>query len=148
VECKVKLAWLTCDVSACVPGDAELSVKLSAGDGKPGKEAAVVEAAKKKIPVPIDLHFGVNEVDGRLTLSFIPKLSSNGEIDLTGVSAFPATPDVVDPGSPIEFKKDADSWAATVKKSEYADGPAAFFDMVLAGGRLEQPLLVSWRAKK
>lgn len=148
VECKVKLAWLTCDDSACVPGDAELSVTLPAGEGKPGKEAAVVEAAKKKIPMPIDLHFGVNEVDDRLTLSFIPKLTSNADIDLTGVSAFPTTPDVVDPGSPIEFKKDADSWAATVKKSEYADGPAALLDMVLAGGKLEQPLLVSWRAKK
>lgn len=147
-ECKVKLAWLTCDESACVPGDAELSVKLPAGDGKPGKDAAVVEAAKKKIPVPLDLHFGVNEVDDLLTLSFIPKLTSNADIDLTGFSAFPATPDVVDPGKPIEFKKDGDAWVATVKKNEYADGPVALLDIVLAGGKLKQPLLLSWRAKE
>jgi len=149
-ECKVKLAWLTCDDSACVPGDAELSVKLAAGDGEQGTEAEVIAEAKKKIPVPINLHFGVNEEKNQLTLSFIPKLVSSVDIDLTGVSAFPATPDTVDPGSPIKFEKTkgADSWVATVKKSEYADGPVTLLDMVLAGGKLAQPLLVSWGAKK
>lgn len=147
-ECRVKLAWLTCDERACVPGDAELSVKLRAGDGKVGKDSAVVAAAKTKIPKPINLHFMVKEEKNQLTLSFLPGLFSHEDIDLTGFSAFPATPDVVDPGNLIEFKKDGDAWVATVKKNEYADGPATLLDIVLAGGKLKQPLLLSWRAEK
>ncbi len=144
-ECKVKLAWLTCDDSACVPGDAELSVKLAAGDGKPGKEAAVIEAAKKKIPVPPaqDLLFGVEEREGRLILFVL-----SSEVDLAGVSAFPTTPDVIDPAEPLTFEKGKDAWIATGKKSEYLDGAATRLDIVVAGGKLKQPLLLSWRAEK
>lgn len=148
VECKVKLAWLTCDDSACVPGDAELSVKLAAGDGVAAKDAVLIAEAAKKIPVPIELQLMVNEEKNLLALTLIPKLVSTETIDLAGVSAFPATPDVVDPGSLIEFKKTGDSWMATVKKNEYADGPATLLDIVLADGNLEHPLVVSWRAKK
>lgn len=144
-ECKVKLAWLTCDDSACVPGDAELSVKLPAGDGKPGKEAVVIEAAKKKIPVAPDqdLLFSVEEREGRLIL-----LVLSSEVDLAAVSAFPATPDVIDPAEPLTFEKGKDAWIATGKKNEYAEGPATRLDLVLAGGKLERPLLLSWQAKK
>ena len=143
-ECKVKLAWLTCDESACVPGDAELSVKLEAGTGKPGKEAAAVEAAKK-IPVPPaqDLLFGVEEREGRLILSVL-----SSEIDLAGVSAFPATPDVIDPAEPLTFEKGKDAWMASGKKSEYLKGPVTQLDIVVSGGKLKQPLLLSWRAEE
>ncbi len=148
-ECKVKLAWLTCDDSACVPGDAELSVKLPAGDGKPGKEAAVVEAARGKMPaVPPDRDplfevLGAEERESRLIL-----IVQGSDVDLAGVSAFPATPDVIDPAEPLIFEKGKDAWIATVKKSEYLDGPATQLDIVLAGGKLKQPLLLSWRAEK
>lgn len=144
VECKVKLAWLTCDEDACVPGDAELSLKLPAGDGKAGKDSELMKAAGEKIPVEKELGFIVRENGDRLTLLFIDA----GEVDLSGVAAFPATPDVIDPADPIEIGKSRHAWMASVKKNEYADGPVTRLDIVLAGGKLQRPLLVSWQAKK
>lgn len=143
-ECKVKLAWLTCDDSACVPGDAELSVTLAAGDGKPGKDSERVKAAEQKIPAKKELGFMVRENGDQMTLLFIDA----DDIDLSNVSAFPATPDVVDPADPIKIGKTRDAWLASVKKSEYAEGPATQLDIVLSGGKLERPLVVSWRAKE
>jgi DsbC/DsbD-like thiol-disulfide interchange protein len=148
VECRVKLVWLTCNDNSCVPGDAELSLKLPAGDGSAAGSADFITEAAGKIPQAADLQFRVGEEKGRLTLSLNPQLTSKDGLDLAGVSAFPATPDVVDPGSPIEFKKTGDAWVATVKKNEYAEGPATLLDIVLAGGKLENPLVVSWRAKE
>lgn len=144
-ECKVKLAWLTCDESACVPGDAELSVKLPAGDGKPGKEAAVIEAARRKIPVPPDqdLLFGVEERKGELILLVLAT-----EVDLAGVSVYPAIPDVIDPSVALTFERGKDAWIARGRKSEYLQGPATQLDIVVAGGKLKQPLLLSWRAEE
>ena len=86
----------------------------------------------------------VRENGDQLTLFFIDA----GEIDLSEVSAFPATPDVVDPADPIDIGKTRDAWMAYAKKSEYAEGPATQLDIVLSGGKLAQPLLLSWRAKK
>lgn len=144
-ECKVKLTWLTCDENACVPGDAELSVKLPAGDGKPGKDSEFVKAAGGKIPAKMDVGFIVRESEDQLTLIFVDA----GEIDLSNVSAFPATPDVVDPADPIKiWNRTIDTWMASVKKSEYAEGPVTQLDIVVAGGKLKQPLLLSWRAEK
>jgi DsbC/DsbD-like thiol-disulfide interchange protein len=143
-ECKVKLAWLTCDDSACVPGDAELSVKLPAGKGEAGKEAAQIAAAELKIPEKAELGLMVVEGGESLSLFFLDA----DEMDLSLVSAFPATSDVIDPADPMEIGKTRDAWMASVKKSEYAEGPATQLDIVLSGGKLKKPLLVSWRAKK
>jgi DsbC/DsbD-like thiol-disulfide interchange protein len=143
-ECKVKLAWLTCDDSACVPGDAELSLTLAAGDGAAGKDAAQIDAAELKIPEKAEL--GLMVVEGRESLSLI--FLNADEMDLSLVSAFPATSDVIDPADPMKIGKTRDAWMASVKKSEYAEGPATQLDIVLAGGELKRPLLVSWRAKK
>ncbi len=145
VEFKVKVSWLTCDDSACVPGDAELAVTLPAGEGKPGKDVAAIFAAEKKIAKPAEgVTLTVEEAGETLTL----RVDGPETLDLSASSAFPATPDVVDPAAPIVFKKTKAGWIATVKKNEYAEGPPTLFDIVLAGGLLEKPLAVSWRAKK
>lgn len=145
VECKVKLAWLTCDDSACVPGDAELSVKLAAGAGEAGPEASIVAAAAGKIPRPAesDWMLDVDEEKGDVVLGL-----NAGASDLTGISVFPATPDVVDPAAKIDFTRGENGWTARTKKSEYLDGAIARLDLVLAGGKLERPVLLSWQAKK
>lgn len=67
-ECKVKLAWLTCGDSSCVPGDVELSLTLPAGDGGTGDGAPVIAKAAEKIPVPGKGRFRVMDADGGLTL--------------------------------------------------------------------------------
>lgn len=144
-ECKVKLSWLTCDDSACVPGDVELSMRLPAGDAAAGSDAAVLATAAKKIPQTApDTTLTVTEADGLLTLN----LAAPAELDLTGGAVFPVTREVVDAAAPITFVRGKDAWTATVKKNEYADGPATLLSIVIAGGKLSQPLTVTWRSEK
>ena len=53
------------------------------------------------------------------------------------------------PADPLVFSRSGGpSWTAVAKKNEYADGPVALLDIVLAGGKLERPLIVSWRKEK
>ncbi|WP_265594241.1 protein-disulfide reductase DsbD domain-containing protein [Haloferula sp. BvORR071] len=144
-ECKVKLSWLTCDEKACVPGDVELAVKLAPGDGAPGKDAAALTAAAKKIPQPLQgAALKVEEADKALKLT----ITAPAGVDLDGAQAFPATEQVVDAADPLKFARSADGWTATAKKSEYATGAPTLLDIVLAGGKLERPLVVSWQAAK
>lgn len=144
-ECKVKLSWLTCNDSACVPGDVELSVKLPAGDGSPGAGAKALAAAAKKIPTPAEATtLAVAEVGKTLTLT----LSTPESLDLSGAKAFPATPQVVSDTADIVFEKKGATWVAEVPKNEYAEGSPTLFDIVLSGGKLSAPLSVSWRGKK
>lgn len=144
-ELKAKVAWLTCNDDSCVPGDAELSLKLPPGEGKPGGEVAAIFQALKKIPQPMEgAELVVEEAGDTLTL----RLKTPPAVDLQGSLILPATPEVVDPAAKIVFKKAKAEWIATVKKNEYAEGPPALLDIVLVGGMLEKPYAVSWRAKK
>ncbi len=144
-ECKVKLSWLTCNDSACVPGDVELSMKLPAGDGSAGKEAPVVAAASAKIPAASPgMSLDVQDKGKTLVLTLtVPK-----DLDLEGASAFPATPEVIDAAAPLVFQRSGETWTVTAPKNEYAEGPATLLEVVLAGGKLSKPLTVSWRSKK
>ncbi|MCW1923999.1 protein-disulfide reductase DsbD family protein [Luteolibacter arcticus] len=150
-ELKVALSWLTCNESACVPGDAEVSVNLPAGDGAASKDAAVLAAAEKKIPAPVkDLVMSVTEEsDKMVVITLQAHLSIIGKFDPVGSSLFPATPEVIEAGEkPVFVKTGADNWTAKAKKNEYAEGPATLLDIVLTGGKLERPLIVSWRKEK
>lgn len=143
-DVKVALSWLTCNESACVPGDVALSLKLSAGDGAASKDAAVIAEADKKIPKVVDSSAAkVSEKDGQVVLAFtVP-----GGVDLEGSQAFPATPEVVDAGAPIVLKKSEEGWTASAPKDEYANGPAKAYDLVLSGGKLPHPVTIQWRGK-
>jgi DsbC/DsbD-like thiol-disulfide interchange protein len=145
VELKAKVSWLTCDDSACVPGDAELSLKLPAGAGTSGGDVAAISQAAKKVPVTMEgAELTVEEAAGTLTL----RLKTPETVNLQGCVVYPATPEVVDPSATIVFKRAKAEWIATVKKNEYAEETPTLLDIVLAGGMLEKPYLVSWRAKK
>jgi DsbC/DsbD-like thiol-disulfide interchange protein len=145
-ECKVELAWLTCDENACVPGEAELAVEIPAGDGAAGTAAALLAEAGKLIPVPLEgLELEVAEKDGKW-VGLV--LHAPAGFDPTGCSVFPATPDVIDAAAEPGFVKNQDVWTAVARKNEYADGPATRLDLVLAGGKLSQALVVSWRSAK
>ncbi|MCW1887833.1 protein-disulfide reductase DsbD family protein [Luteolibacter flavescens] len=143
-ELKVALSWLTCSGDACVPGDVELSVKLDAGDGAAAKDAAVLAEADKKIPKAVkESTATVAEKDGQVVMTF----TLPGDLDIDGILAFPATPEVVDAGAPIVLKKSEEGWTASAPKNEYADGPAKAYDLVLSGGKLAQPVIVQWIGK-
>ncbi|MCU0797018.1 MAG: hypothetical protein MUF31_13920 [Akkermansiaceae bacterium] len=141
VSLAAEVAWLTCDDSACVPGDATLSLDLDAGAGEPTPEAVEIEAALDRVPQPMDgASLVVKEEAGKLLLT--ARLPA--ELDASGASWMPATPSVVDLAEPIQAVRDGDSWTATVKKHEYASGPATALELVLSGGKLQAPLLLSW----
>ncbi len=52
VELKAHVAWLECE-ELCVPGSGDVSAKFVIGNAtKPSKDAALIEAAQKKLPQP------------------------------------------------------------------------------------------------
>jgi thiol:disulfide interchange protein DsbD len=137
-DVKVKLSWLTCNENACVPGDADLTLKLTPGESALGKG---IDAALEKIPVTqTGAALAVEEKGDAVNL----RLTLPGGIDGSGLSAYPATTQAVDAGAKLEFTKDGDAWVTTAKKSEYAEGPLTKLELVLAGGKLPHPLTVTW----
>jgi len=143
---KVELSWLTCNDSACVPGDVELSLKIPAGDGAPGKAAEALAAAAKKMPVSAEgSTLEVKEGEGgKLLLT----LTGPESLDLTGAKAYPATPQVVADTAELVFEKKNGAWVAEVPKNEYAEGKVTLLEVVLHGEKLSAPLSVTWRAAK
>ncbi|QJE97887.1 protein-disulfide reductase DsbD domain-containing protein [Luteolibacter luteus] len=142
---KVKLSWLTCNDSACVPGDVELSLKLPAGDGASGQSGEAIAAAKKKMPAPAkDTSLTLEENGDNLTLT----IKGPESLDLTGAKAFPATPQVVADTTDLVFERKEGVWVAEAPKNEYAEGQIALLDIVLYGGKVAEPLSVTWRAAK
>lgn len=141
-EVKVRLSWLTCNDSACVPGDAELSLRLSEGAARDGENAGTLEEASKRIPQEAgDIDLKVEESGGRVVLN----VTAPESIDLEGAVAYPATPQALDPGSEIIFARKGAVWTAEASKNEYAEGELSLLNIVLTGGKLDRPLAVSWR---
>lgn len=144
-EVKVKLSWLTCNDSACVPGDADLSLRLKPGEKGEGEIARILAEAGKLVPQPsVEMNLEVQESDDRVIL----RLSAPESVDLEGVVAFPATPQVLDPGTEITFSRKGEIWSAEAPKNEYAEGELSLLDIVLTGGKLDRPLALSWRKAK
>jgi thiol:disulfide interchange protein DsbD len=137
-ELKVKLSWLTCNENACVPGDVDLTLKLAPGESGVGKG---IDAALEKIPVTLTgSSLAVDEKEDGVHL----RLTLPDGVDGTGLSAYPATAQVLDTGAKLDFTKDGPAWICTAKKNEYADGPLTKLELVLAGGKLPHPLTVTW----
>lgn len=139
----VKLDWLTCNNDACVPGDAEVTVDLNAGEPATAPNAALITKAKALVPENLQgLTLSVKEDGKNLSL----ELAAPTGVDPAGLAVFPATAKVVDPGAKIAFVKSGDKWSASVPKSEYLEGPAKALELVLTGGGLTHPATVSWPA--
>ena len=66
-DLKAHVAWLECE-ELCVPGSGDVSAKLVVGtESKPSKEAALIEAAQKKLPQPKPAGFARATWDGPAT---------------------------------------------------------------------------------
>lgn len=144
-RCQVKLSWLTCNDSSCVPGKAELELTLPAGDGSPSPDAALVTAAAEKLPRPIEgLALEVEDQGKTLRLS----LRGPADFDPSESEVFIATPQTVDPAERPVFARVGEAWTAVVRKNEYAEGPATLVELVLAGGKISKPASVLWRSEK
>lgn len=144
VSISVRLDWLTCDDKACVPGDAAPSLELKQGEPAVTADAPLIEAALARAPRVVEgLKLEVSEEGKSLFL----KLICPDGLDASRLSAFPASPRVVDPGAIIGFRQSAAGWTSTVPRSEYLDGPPKTLELVLSGDGLPHPAVVIWTGK-
>ncbi len=144
VTLKAKTSWLTCDDSACVAGDAELTVSLTKGKPADTAVARFIDAARQLVPRPLE-GAGLEVEENGDELTFTLSLPENAGIDPAAADVFPATPEVVDSAATIRFEKSGDHWAATAPKSEYANGPLEKLTLVLAAEK-SAPIEVTWKA--
>ncbi len=140
------VSWLACGENGCVPGKAEIHLDLSAGDAGPSPDSREINDAYQKLPRPAgkSTRLAVTETGKTLTLSI--KVESGAGPDLNGREFFPATPEVVDPRTPIRFVKTGEVWTTEVPKSEYAAGPVKLLTLVLASDKENEALEFTWTA--
>lgn len=146
VKLTAKVAWLTCDDSACVPGDATLTLTLLPGKPVEAANARAIAAARAKVPQPLEgATLAVAEEGENLVLQL--RLPAAGAPDPGQSSVFPETPQAVDPAAAIDFAKDGEHWTASVAKNEYAAGPLEELTLVIAPKDGSAPVAVTWKAE-
>ncbi|WP_353567938.1 protein-disulfide reductase DsbD domain-containing protein [Haloferula sargassicola] len=143
-EVKVRAAidWLTCDPSACVPGEAELTLDLKDGVGDPTPEAKDIEKAYRTVPQPVDgATLQVEPGEKTLTLT----ITLPDDVDGEGAELIAATPNVLATQERVILgPSEEGSWKAIVPKNEYAKKTIDELEVLLTGGKLEAPLMLSW----
>ncbi len=134
-----KLSWLACNDSSCVPGSAEISLRIESGpsgDDKGAGQHGLIEKAYSAIPQPLPdsvLKVELEKENIVMTLTLPP----GSDVDPTEFEIFPATRNVIDPAAKPTFKEDPDSpntWRARALTSEYLNGMPESISLVLANG--------------
>ncbi len=138
-----KLSWLACHEGACVPGQAQLELRLRPGELAATPEAQAIEAAFAMTPVSAPESMVLEVVDrGRsldLRVAGIPASATRPEL-------WPVTPDVIDPKSPLVLSPLARQAAHGVVagKSEYAEGPLPPLVFWLTPSPGQRPWILQW----
>lgn len=143
---KGKLSWLTCNNEGCIPGDAELELKLEIGAPAATEDAKVIDAALRKIPITPGNQISLKVVENLKTLLLRIEGLTGKSVDLAQYEVFPATPQVIDAATKIEFENDGSSWTAEVPKSEYATKAIPELTLVLAGKSDQAPISLTWKS--
>ena len=143
VEIQGSFDWLTCDDSACVPGDAALTLTLKAGDDTPTAEAEEIAKTLKSIPTPAPetwkLMLSASEDSLTLTLELPPSLQG------PDLEVFPLSVNVVHPAAKFDWRHTEGKWRANVPKSSFAPEPLETFELVIDAPSIERPAIVSWK---
>jgi DsbC/DsbD-like thiol-disulfide interchange protein len=144
---KGQVSWLTCNNDQCLPGNAELELSLDAGPVAATPEATVVEAALLSVPsIQVSgLNFSVAENAGILSLKIESEPSN--PLNLDDYEIFPATPQVINPATKIQFTKNGNVWSTQVPKSEYATKPVKELTLVFAGKSGQAPVALTWKSE-
>jgi DsbC/DsbD-like thiol-disulfide interchange protein len=145
-QLRTKINWLSCDDDACVPGEAEVTLTVSAGASTATPEAALIRDARKRVPhrAPEGLALRIAEADGELVLSITA--ASPKPPDLAGAAMFPITPQVADTSRVARLEKSGDAWTARLGKSEYASGPMRELALLVVPTADASPFELAWRA--
>ncbi len=144
VTLKGKLKWLACNDDACVPGSADLTLELRAGESLMSAQAGEVQLAHARMPKPFP-QLGLQVHDEGDAWSF--RLLGEGAAQLARGHFRVATPDLVDSKLEIRFEADGERQAhARVAKSPYAPkSPDRVELWVLPEGGIA-PHILSWSA--
>ena len=147
VKLKGQVSWLTCNKDQCLPGNAELELSLDAGPPAATAEAKAIDAALLSVPSThvAGLNLSVTENAGVLSLKI--EAEPGNTLNLDDYEIFPATPQIVDPVTKIQFTKSGIVWSAQVPKSEYAMKPVKEITLVFAGKSGQAPMALTWNSK-
>jgi DsbC/DsbD-like thiol-disulfide interchange protein len=142
---KGRVTWLACNEDQCIPGDAEISLNLTAGPPAATGDSELIDAARRLVPVAAPgLVLDVAEIGDDLLLTL--KIDGPITCDPATSEVFPATPEAIDAAAEVHFEKaSGGDWTATVKKSEYLSGPVSALTLVFTGKGTPAPLLVTWK---
>ena len=145
-QLRMKVSWLACDAGACVPGEAEVTLTLAAGESAATPEAAAIREARKRVPrpAPEGLSLGVTEANGELVLTITA--TSPKPPDLTDAAVFPITPQVAATSRVARLGKSGDAWSANIGKSEYTTGPVTELALLVVPAGDAAPFELAWRA--
>ena len=129
------------------PGNAELELSLDAGPPAATAEAKAINAALLSVPSThvAGLNLSVTENAGVLSLKI--EAEPGNTLNLDDYEIFPATPQIVDPVTKIQFTKSGIVWSAQVPKSEYAIKPVKEITLVFAGKSGQAPMALTWNSK-
>jgi len=147
VEIHGTFSWLACDDSACIPGDATLSLSLKHSGQAPAQAAAATEIAKAQLRIPTDTPDGwrldVLDLGGELKLSLtLPASHDPRQLDV-----FPLTPSVIEPSAIFDWHGSDGKITANVSKSSFAPNPVETLDIVINAPSLDRPITVGWKSK-
>ena len=142
VTIQANVSWLTCDDSSCMPGQATLTMELEQRIG-PGSGADEIAEGLALVPAPMTgAKLDVTTQEKVVTLDVtLPE-----GLDATGSDVFPATASVLDIRKPIKLWQHGSGWRTQVPLNEYASGPPEKLEIVLANGKLESPLMLTWES--
>jgi thiol:disulfide interchange protein DsbD len=141
-EITAVFSWLTCDDTACVPGDATLTLHL-VEDASATPAADTLDAAIATVPInaPDGWALSIAGGDGHFDL----RLSTPPDIEATKLQVFPLTPNVIHPSAAFDFSPEKSWLAARVPKSPYAPENLTEVELVVHADALPRPIIVRWK---
>lgn len=142
-ELAAAFSWLTCDDSACVPGDATLKLRLKPGADSVPDIADVIDATMKQVPVDAAGEWGLAVAEAGDSLDLRLSVPVGTSIDT--VRAYPLSVNVVHPGAGFDFKSDGGALTVTVPKSPFAPNPLESLALVIHADGMGHPVIVRWR---
>ncbi len=142
VEIEASFDWLTCDDSACIPGDASLAITLISNDSTPTDAAAEISETLETLPTPAPEDWKLHVAESGDSLEIA--LTHPPDFPPGSTDVFPLTVNVAHPGASYDWQSGNGSLTATVPKSPFAPDPLEEFELVIDSPSLEQPIIVTW----
>jgi len=144
---KVKVSWLTCNDSSCIPGNADLELSLQAGEPVATPEMPLLEEWQVKVPrLAEGMTLNVKEGPEKLLITL---RSAPGSIPVPGdCDIYPATEQIIDPKAKLQFGSDGGGiWSAEAPPSEYISKPVKELSLVLVPKGAPTGVIVTWKAE-